>query len=252
MSLAHVHMAPALPGMRGAISNAWTVLWSLSVEEYYYLLWAPVVLWMARRRAVISGIAICLLALAIRWLGSIGSDSYFSIYHRFDAPVFGSLLAFLIASKIPRRAVDAILGVAGLAGAATLAVVLVPMGNVLGRDIKDDHSFIVFGLPSLSLVAATAVGISVINSGSPLLFFLRLGALRFFGKISYTLYLLHSFVYLCFLHFFTATWAVSLAAILCAVTLSWISWTYLEQPILAGGREDSGKAGTGLKLASAA
>lgn len=253
LSLARGHLGPALAGARGAVSKSWTVLWSLSIEEYYYLLWAPVVLWMSRRRAVITGIALCFLALAIRWLGSIGSDSYFSVYHRFDAPVFGSLLAFLTASKIPRRTVNTVLGLAGLAAVATLALVLVPMGNVLGREVRQDHSFIVFGLPSLSLVAAMVVGISVTKSGSRFLFLLRLGVLRFLGKISYTLYLLHSFVYLCFLHFFAATWAVSLAALFCAVILSWASWAYIERPILAGGRgADSSKAGAQLKLASAA
>ncbi len=252
LSLAHAPIGPAQAGLEGSVSHGWVVLWSLSIEEYYYLLWAPVVLWMARRQAAITGIVICLVALAIRWLGSAGVSAYFSIYHRFDAPVFGSLVAFLIASKLSRRTVNVIFVVAGLAGVATLAAVLVPMGNVLGKEIRQDHSFIVFGVPSLSLIAAAVVGIAVTKSGSRLLFLLRPSALRFMGKISYMLYLLHGFVYLCFLHFFAPTWAVSMAALFCAVTLSWVSWTYLEQPILEGGRKDQDKAQAGLKFASAA
>jgi len=76
----------------------------------------------------------------------------------------------------------------------------------------------------------------VARSGSIYLFFLRSRTLRFFGKISYMLYLLHALVYLFFLSFFQPTWIVSLAALFCAIALSWISWTYLEQPILGRGQ----------------
>jgi peptidoglycan/LPS O-acetylase OafA/YrhL len=242
LSLAHAHhLGPALTVPRGPVSIGWGVLWSLSIEEYYYLLWAPVVLWMASRRVASTGGIICLVALAIRWLGFAGSGAYFSIYHRFDAPVFGSLVALLVASKLSRRTVTAILLVAGLAGAATLAVVLVPMGNFIGREIRQDQVFMVFGLPSLSLIAASAVGISVTESGSRFLFLLRSGALRFMGRVSYTLYLLHQFVYLCIIRFFAPTWAVSFAALFCAVMLSWVSWKYFEQPILDGGRKTAAK-----------
>lgn len=251
LSLAHTHLAPTLRGMFGPVSGGWAVLWSLSIEEYYYLLWAPVVLWMSRKNAAITGTVICVLTLAIRWLGPTEAAG-FSIYHRFDAPVFGSLTAFLIASRLDRRTVTMILTVAGVAGAALLAAILVPMGNVLGKEIRDDHIFVVFGFPAMSLLAAAVVGICVVKSGSRLSSALRSRVLRFMGKISYTLYLLHGFVYLCFLHVFAPTWVVTLASLFCAVTMSWISWTYFEQPILQGGRQYRSEARTKLKLASAA
>jgi peptidoglycan/LPS O-acetylase OafA/YrhL len=145
-----------------------------------------------------------------------------------------------------------ILTFAGTVGAATLAAVLAGMGNFLGREIRQDHIFMVFGVPALSLIAASAIGISVVKSGSRFLFMLRSGPLRFLAKISYTLYLLHGLVYLCFVHFFGPTWAASLVALFCAVSLSWVSWTYLERPILEGGREDATKARSELTYASAA
>jgi peptidoglycan/LPS O-acetylase OafA/YrhL len=234
--LAHSSLPTAKPGMTGHVSEASDVLWSLSIEEYFYLLWAPVVLWLNRRWVSITGLAICLAAFAVRWLGFIGFESYFSIFHRLDAPVFGALVALLIASDIQRRITRAVLVVAGIIGAATLTAVLVPMGNVLNMEVRDDHIFAVFGIPALSLIAAAVVGISVTCSGAKALFLLRSPALGFVGKISYTLYLLHSFVYLVLLHFFKPTWIVSLTALACSVGLSWISWTYLEQPILDGRR----------------
>ena len=237
LSLSHAHLGPAIAGLQGPVSNASSILWSLSIEEYYYLLWAPVVLWMTIKGAARTGIVICVLTLLTRWLGSSGTSAYYSIYFRFDAPVLGSLVAFLIASKFEQRTVVKIFGIFALFGGLTLAAVLISMGNVLGREIRQDHSFIVFGVPSLSLIAATIVGISAAKSGSWFLFPLRSSVLRFFGKISYTLYLLHGVVYLFFLHFLEPTWTVSFAALLCAVTLSSLSWKYFEQPILESGRE---------------
>jgi peptidoglycan/LPS O-acetylase OafA/YrhL len=234
--LAHAALGFAFRGLTGHVSKSGEVLWSLSIEEYFYLVWAPVVLWMKREWVAITAVTICLGALAVRWLGFIGFETYFSIFHRFDAPVFGALVALLLASNLPRSSTNAILAVAGLAGITTLASVLAPMGNVVNMEVRGDHIFEVFGVPALSLIAAAVIGFSVTRSGSNYLFFLRSRALRFLGKISYTLYLLHGFVYLSFLYFFQPTWVVSLLALFCAITLSWISWTYLEQPILEGGR----------------
>jgi peptidoglycan/LPS O-acetylase OafA/YrhL len=232
--LAHASLALAFRGLAGPVSKATGVLWSLSIEEYFYLAWAPVVLWMRPRWVALTGVTICLGTLAMRWLGFIGFETYFSIFHRFDAPVFGALLALLMASELPRSATNTILAAAGMIGIVTLAAVLVPMGNVVNMELRQDHVFEVFGVPALSLIAAAIVGLSVVRSGSHDLFFLRLPALRFFGKISYMLYLLHGFVYLFFLSFFQPTWLVSLAALFCAIALSWISWIYLERPILEG------------------
>jgi peptidoglycan/LPS O-acetylase OafA/YrhL len=234
--LAHASLRLTFRGLAGPVSKATGVLWSLSIEEYFYLVWAPVVLWMRPRWVAITGVTICLGALAVRWLGFIGFETYFSIFHRFDAPVFGALVALLMASKLPRSSTNAILAAAGIIGIVTLATVLAPMGNVLNMEVREDHIFEVFGVPALSLIAAAVVGLSVARSGSIYLFFLRSRTLRFFGKISYMLYLLHALVYLFFLSFFQPTWIVSLAALFCAIALSWISWTYLEQPILGRGQ----------------
>jgi peptidoglycan/LPS O-acetylase OafA/YrhL len=233
--LAHSPLPYTWFGLTGNVSVAAGVLWSLSIEEYFYLLWAPAVLWMNRKWLAMTGIAVCFGAFTLRWLGFIGTDSYFSIYHRFDALMFGSFVALLISSNLPQKAQNAILIVAGCFGAGTLVAVLVPMGNVLNLEVRADHIFMVFGIPSLSLMAASAIGLAVTKSGSSHLFLLRSRALRFIGTISYSLYLFHGLVYLCFLHFFQPTWGVSLAALCCAVGLSWLSWPYVERPILEGG-----------------
>jgi peptidoglycan/LPS O-acetylase OafA/YrhL len=233
--LSHSSLPYALHGLSGEVSSGTGVLWSLSIEEYFYLLWAPAVLWMNRKWLTITGIAVCFGAFTFRWLGFNGVASYFSIFHRFDALIFGSFVALLISSNLPQKTLNAILIVAGWLGAGMLAAVLVPMGNVLNMEVRDDHIFFAFGLPAYSLMAASAIGLAVTKSGSSHLGFLRSRTLRFIGTISYALYLFHGFVYLCFLHFFQPTWIMSLAALCCAVGLSWLSWLYVESPIMDRG-----------------
>jgi len=232
--LTHSSLPYSLRGLNGDVSSGTGVLWSLSIEEYFYLLWAPAVLWMNRKWLTITGIAVCFGAFTFRWLGFIGVDSYFSIFHRFDALIFGSFVALLISSNVPQKSLNAILIIAGWFGVGTLAAVLAPMGNVLNKEIRDDHIFMAIGLPAFSLMAASTIGLAVTKSGSRHLAFLRSRTLRFIGTISYTLYLFHGFVYLCFLHFFRPTWFVSVAALCCAVGLSWLSWLYVESPIMNG------------------
>lgn len=219
-------------GLTGGVSAGTVVLWSLSIEEYFYLLWAPAVLWMSRRAVIITGITICFIAFTLRWLGFIGFDSYMSIYCRFDALMFGAFVAMLISMNVPQEMLSGVLIAAGCLGAGVLVALLLSMGNVLNLEVRADHIFTVFGIPSLSLMAASAIGLAVAKSGRNHLLLLRLRALRFVGSISYTLYLVHGLVYLYLLHFFQPTWFVSLGALGCAVSLSWLSWRYIERPIL--------------------
>lgn len=233
--LHHSVIPPIQRGLLGSVSASTSVLWSLSIEEYFYLLWAPAVLCMSRKALTVFACAICVGSLALRWLGFIGVASYFSVYHRFDALIFGALVSLLLSSAAYRK--PRILALAGALGVVTLAAVLIPMGHILGLEIRADHVFAVFGIPALSLTAASIIGLSIYHSGTPWLAPLRVGLLRFFGTISYTLYLLHGLVYLCFLHFFEPTWIVSLCALALSICLSWLSWKFVERPILYGNTE---------------
>src|ERR1700682_758721 len=101
--LAHSSLPYTVRGLTGGVSAGTFVLWALSVEEYFYLLWVPAVLWMNRKWLVMTGIAVCFGAFTFRWLGFIGFDSYLSIYCRFDALMFGGFVALVVFSNLPQK-----------------------------------------------------------------------------------------------------------------------------------------------------
>ena len=116
------------------------------------------------------------------------------------------------------------------------------MGNVLDLDVHADHVFVVFGILIFIAYGGVSGWLGVTKAGSNYLSLSRLRPLRFIGAISYTLYLLHQLVHLCFVHFFQTTWTMSIAALGCAVGLSWLSWLYVDCPTLEGSPKTGNKS----------
>ena len=73
------------------------VLWSLSVEEIYYTLWAPVVRWTSQGGFTTLLIAMIAVAPVLRWLmHDARNDELFTFYCRMDGLAYGSAVALLI------------------------------------------------------------------------------------------------------------------------------------------------------------
>ena len=235
----HIHQAftpiPQIKnGISGDISHSQSVLWSLSIEEYFYLVWAPAVLWIRRKWLIVLAITICVGEILIRWFGFVGLSTYFSIFHRFDALIYGAIVALLLTSNASKVRLLAGFTVSLIASAFLLGTIVFSLAPFVGKELRVNRGFDTFGILAFSILIASGIGLTILSSGSKWFGYLRFSPLRFIGQISYMLYLLHTFVYLIFLHFFPPTWMITLSALGVSVTLCWLSWRYLEQPILDG------------------
>jgi peptidoglycan/LPS O-acetylase OafA/YrhL len=160
------------------------VSWSLSAEEQFYLVWPPLLAWLGLRRSLAPLLAFLLLNQAVNF----GALDAWLPYERlpmlqatFTPIVLGVLLAFALHGEAGRRRLAAL--AAGPAP-ALLALALVAVMNVPG-DVR--------GLPRLAfhLLTAALLAAVVLRPGDGLVRLLEAAPLRFAGKVSYGVYLLH-------------------------------------------------------------
>ena len=242
--LEYAHQLP--PGLTdGALglASAPGTFWSLSVEEYFYLLWAPVVLTFSRPTVAGIGLAACLLEAMLRWSANTYM-SYVEVAFRFDALLYGALLALLFdqwqRNVRPRWSVN-LLRATFLGAVAAIAVILYVIHPIAGREIRSSPLFMVFGLPMISIAAVALLGLLVLHAESGW-WFARLMRTRLFqslGTISYTMYLLHIVVATVVvkaaarLHTgANALFAQAVFSSVVTILLARASWHYFEKPLL--------------------
>ena len=161
-------------------------LWSLSVEEKFYLLWPATLLAAGRRRAARIAVAVMLAAPLFRYYSATHGNDLEAILWRFhnnaDAIAAGCLLAFVLA-RVQAGNTLAWLSSPYVTLAAIAALYPVAIGQKWG-------SFGEAAAPSvLNLLIAVAIFGVVSNAGSFLGVFLNLPALRLLGLWSYGIYL---------------------------------------------------------------
>jgi peptidoglycan/LPS O-acetylase OafA/YrhL len=206
-------------------------LWTVSIEEQFYLIW-PLLMKMLRRRGmIVAAIVTFLLATVCRvgfmLAGSSGGFIYYGSVSRCDSLALGILLA-LFADRLPRltRRARWLLLAGGLLGwVASSAWLNEQPGPV---DIR-----MVLGRLIVSL-AAGAILYACLHSHSRLVrgeWVVRL------GKISYGLYMLHLTGILIMLSLFHPVWGWQLLAtkalgFVMTVILAMASYRWVESPFL--------------------
>jgi peptidoglycan/LPS O-acetylase OafA/YrhL len=218
-------------------ANAIEVTWSLSIEELFYLLWAPAVRYLTRKHLVVLVVAVILGAPAIRWyMHQPGQwPEYFFFPARMDALAFGALLALLRSSSRHFR-------VPGWCVAVSLTACLLALR--LSGNPRNNSLFVVFGYTLVALTMALLLGFVLDYSGTDHLLCraLRASLLVRVGTISYMFYLLHLFVLRSFSSVFASVlvshWALNrtlsfIGSLTVTLLLSGISWRYFESPILS-------------------
>jgi peptidoglycan/LPS O-acetylase OafA/YrhL len=170
-----------------------TPLWTVSIEEQFYLAW-PLALRKASVR-VMAMIAVGILVVANAWRVWLAVSAApverieYNTFTRLDPIAFGILIA-LFGHKLPSftRLQRAMLLISGV-----VTWIAVYAFTVTGDALTVTTWRMAVGHPFTAL-ASVAVLLSVLGSQNG---FLRNKTLLYLGKISYGLYVLHEFAHFC-------------------------------------------------------
>ncbi len=228
---------------RGDFGLDWlTPSWTLTVEEQFYLI-APVICLLAPRRFLLAvlillcGASIVFRGVALETELMPKAMALVTLPAAMHSMFFGMIAALLLRSKhIDWSRFDLALRIAPLA-------CLVLVFFLKFADGGSDRLFQLFGVPLTSL--AGAFFLMAILRNAPEAERLKSDRLRFFGRLSYGIYLLHMPV-LGLMHGLIlnarpdiATGvqiAVTIAAVPVAIFVSWLVNIAIEQPMINYGR----------------
>lgn len=220
-------------------------LWSLAVEEQFYLVW-PLLLWVGlhfiqcrKRLAGLTLIGVLASAIAMALIYQPGTDPS-RVYYGTDTRAFALLLGAALALVWPSRKLSGELSSLkrlslDLAGGAGLIIILL----MIWHTNEYDAFLYRGGLLFFSLVTTVVVAV-LAHPASRLSKLFALQPLRWFGVISYGMYLWHYPV---------IVWTsppvntdgpdilLALWQIVACIVLSALNWLFIEEPIRHGARK---------------
>jgi peptidoglycan/LPS O-acetylase OafA/YrhL len=227
-------------------------LWSLGIEEQFYIIW-PLLLWRAWKRkfsfvAVTLAIAAGSLYLNLDGIKHDAEATFYSPLTRFWELMCGSLLAWVAIYKKSsyanfKLAADRILASAiyrnkTVEEGRTLANLLAFVGLALlawgSESIAKDYSF-----PGGWALVPVVAAVLIISAGPQAWANRHLLSNRvaiWFGLISYPLYLWH-WPLLSFAHIVesgTPSTYLQIAAVAASILLAWLSYRLIERPVRLG------------------
>jgi peptidoglycan/LPS O-acetylase OafA/YrhL len=214
--------------------TSWFVhVWSLSVEEQFYLLW-PLAFAVSAKRGRVGPLTIALatlIAISAAWSTILGLQGapwqriYFGSDTRAQAILAGCLLA-LVGKSVPQVWLK--YWPVPIASFAALALTL----------DNHDPSLGLWGLAATTLVCAWIVASAAEARDGPLVRLLSVAPLQWAGLRSYSLFLWHLPVALALSALDPRFWL--LPAILVAALFSELSYRWIERPLMHRARPGSG------------
>lgn len=185
LGLSFIYMANMAPLL--AVPSSYGLLWSLAVEEHFYLLWPAVVKALSRRILAWVAAGAYLFVIVFRFYAVARGGLWWGAYTWLSADglALGALLAVFVRSAQGTR--TNLLRIAGLAAAIAAFAVMLARFVPAWADVAIKAA-------AVNLAAFVAVAMIVwLGTGSrPQLVRSRL--LSFYGYISYGLYLVHLLV----------------------------------------------------------
>lgn len=226
-----------IPGNTAALNH----FWSLAVEEQFYLIWPFVILLLKKPKAIIYLLFILLVGVVtlrfVLWEFKIEHLAYFNLYTftRVDGICIGSMLAVFRTTNpkaINRYFTFIVLGLAAL--------------NFVFYFFNQRNQF---SYPYLAIVGYTTFAVIfglLVNEGvqGENVFINKIfssSILKFFGAISYSLYVIHWPVYLILssvlqkefaANFWSKSFTISTISIFISVILAFLSFHFFEKRFL--------------------
>ena len=227
------------PGQTNALNH----LWSLAVEEQFYLLWPLAVLIIRKPGYLLLFISLVLVAvLGLRllvWINQISDLAYFNLYTftRIDGLCIGCMIALLQRVKsnfLERNKAIIILCFAGLNFGFFF----------VNRRYQFSFPYLAFaGYTTFAMMFGLLVNEAVTRQSKLINLLFNNPLLKFFGKISYGFYVFHWPVYLLLFPYLLpwiskltngtlVQFLVSVVATIAAIVISWLSYQYFEKYFL--------------------
>jgi peptidoglycan/LPS O-acetylase OafA/YrhL len=167
------------------------VLWSLAVEEHFYLVWPLLVMLLSRRNLTVLAILIIVMTPLARGLavahgmdveGAVYSYSWF----RFDGLALGAVVAIWIRSPKASDRNSCRLAACFISTSLLITLLGQPFGlmqkGILGTALRFNQAQLVF---------ASSLLLTLVLKSTPYVAFLRQPFARLSGNLSYCIYLVH-------------------------------------------------------------
>ena len=208
-------------------------MWSLALEEQFYLFWPCAVLALGRKRLIPVALGMLAVGVVTRYRGF----SLHILMTRSDGFALGSVLAVVLSDRdwLARNAVRFkttlwAVGASAFAGMAWVTLAF-PNGGSTG-------ALPWLGVLLVNLFYFAVVGLVVTSAGSRYLAPLRARVLGYIGLISYGLYLYHSIAFAVVDHYEVAwglgpRWWLEALKLALPFGLAALSWHLIERPILS-------------------
>lgn len=222
-------------GNASAHQQMYTHLWSLSIEEQFYILWPAVLLMAATfrypRAAFLSAIAAIIswptIGRMLIWESGPSLDLYFRTDLRVDSLMFGALASWLLHQGYwPKDAKTSHrLSIAGLVSLALFFV--------MARFNLLSNGFLYLGGYTLVGVScALYISVAVCDPHPWMKGILEADWLRWIGRVSYGLYIWHVPMFKLALAHIAQPWLQNFLAISGTFAVASLSYRYLETPFL--------------------